>query len=87
MIGCLSFGRPAHTSGIFVSSIFQDRLGYKRTIQIFLVALTGFIFIVFYAPTVEVLFAGLVSPSLVRWYAVLSVASLWSPLGRIFECE
>lgn len=36
----------------------QDRWGYKRTLQIGLIMLTGFIFIVFFAPTVEVLFIG-----------------------------
>lgn len=36
----------------------QDRWGYKRTLQIGLIMLTGFIFIVFFAPTVEVLFVG-----------------------------
>ncbi|RSH76957.1 uncharacterized protein EHS24_003895 [Apiotrichum porosum] len=45
--------------GIFISSWFQDRYGYRRTIQIFLVLITGLIFIVFYAPTVEVLFVGM----------------------------
>ncbi|OCF30890.1 MFS transporter, SP family, general alpha glucoside:H+ symporter [Kwoniella heveanensis CBS 569] len=44
--------------GIFISSWFQDKYGYKRTIQIGLVLLTGFIFIVFYAPSVQVMFIG-----------------------------
>lgn len=47
--------------GIFISSWFQDRYGYRRTIQIFLIFLSGTIFVVFYAPRVEVLFVGLVS--------------------------
>lgn len=39
--------------GIFLSSWAQDRWGYKRTIQIGLVFLTGVIFIVFFAVNVE----------------------------------
>jgi len=45
-------------SGIILASYAQDRWGYRRTLQIGLVALTGFIFIVFFAPTIEVLFVG-----------------------------
>ena len=59
--------------GIFVSSWFQDRYGYKRTIQIFLVFLTGTIFVVFYAPNVEVLFVGLLLCGL-PWGAFSSVS-------------
>ncbi|WVQ69635.1 uncharacterized protein L199_007855 [Kwoniella botswanensis] len=44
--------------GIFACSWAQDRYGYRRTIQVALVALTGFIFIVFFAPNVQVLFVG-----------------------------
>lgn len=44
--------------GIFISSYAQDRWGYRRTLQIALVFLTGVIFIIFFAPTVEVLFVG-----------------------------
>lgn len=48
-------------SGIFASSWLQDKYGYRRTIQIGLILLTGFIFIVFYAPNVVVMFIGQVS--------------------------
>ncbi|WOO78242.1 Maltose permease MAL61 [Vanrija pseudolonga] len=44
--------------GIFIASWAQDRFGYRRTLQVSLVLITGFIFIVFFAPTVEVLFVG-----------------------------
>jgi SP family general alpha glucoside:H+ symporter-like MFS transporter len=44
--------------GIFISSWAQDRWGYRGTLQIALVFLTGFIFIVFFASDVKVLFAG-----------------------------
>ncbi|OCF32268.1 MFS transporter, SP family, general alpha glucoside:H+ symporter, partial [Kwoniella heveanensis BCC8398] len=44
--------------GIFACSWAQDRWGYRRTIQVALVALTCFIFIVFFAPNVQVLFVG-----------------------------
>lgn len=36
----------------------QDRWGYKRTLQIGLILLTSFIFIVFFAPNVQTLFVG-----------------------------
>lgn len=39
--------------GIFVSSWSQDRWGYRPTIQIALIWLTGTIFIVFFAVNVE----------------------------------
>ncbi|OCF39724.1 MFS transporter, SP family, general alpha glucoside:H+ symporter [Kwoniella heveanensis CBS 569] len=44
--------------GIFACSWAQERWGYRRTIQMALVALTCFIFIVFFAPNVQVLFVG-----------------------------
>ena len=34
-------------SGVWIGSWFQDRYGYKRTIQIALVGITGAIFVVF----------------------------------------
>lgn len=45
-------------SGIFLSSWCQDRYGYRRTLQAALIALCGFIFIVFFAVNVEMLFIG-----------------------------
>lgn len=45
-------------SGITLASYCQDRWGYKRTLQAGLVFLVGCIFIVFFAPSIEVLFAG-----------------------------
>ena len=50
-------------SGITLSSWFQDRYGYRRTLQISLVLLTGFLFIVFYAPSPAVIFVGQASLS------------------------
>ena len=44
--------------GIFLAGYAQDRWGYRRTLQIGLVALTGFIFIVFFATSIEMLFVG-----------------------------
>lgn len=44
--------------GILISSYFQDRFGYRRTIQVNLALLTGFIFIVFFATSIEMLFIG-----------------------------
>ncbi|ORX36696.1 alpha-glucoside:hydrogen symporter [Kockovaella imperatae] len=44
--------------GIFVASWFQDRYGYRHTIQISLVLMAAFVFIVFFAPNVQVLFVG-----------------------------
>ncbi|KAL1408644.1 hypothetical protein Q8F55_005457 [Vanrija albida] len=44
--------------GIFIASWAQDRWGYKRTIQVALIALTGFIFINFFAVNVQMLFIG-----------------------------
>ncbi|CAK9783938.1 unnamed protein product [Cutaneotrichosporon oleaginosum] len=44
--------------GILISSWAQDKWGYRRTIQIALVFLTGTIFIVFFAVNVEMLFIG-----------------------------
>ena len=45
-------------SGIFLASYSQDRWGYRRTLQIGLIALTGFIFIVFFSNSIEMLFVG-----------------------------
>lgn len=44
--------------GIFIASWAQDRWGYKRTIQVALICLTGFIFINFFAVNVQMLFVG-----------------------------
>ncbi|OAL55113.1 putative MFS alpha-glucoside transporter [Pyrenochaeta sp. DS3sAY3a] len=44
--------------GYWVSGIVIDRLGYKRTLHLCLVAITGFVFIIFFAPNVEALIAG-----------------------------
>ncbi|WOO80240.1 Maltose permease MAL31 [Vanrija pseudolonga] len=44
--------------GIFIASYAQDRWGYRRTIQVNLVLMAGFIFIVFFSPSIEVLFVG-----------------------------
>ncbi|TXT06159.1 hypothetical protein VHUM_03632 [Vanrija humicola] len=44
--------------GIFIASYCQDRWGYRRTIQCGLVAMTAFIFVVFFAPTIEIFFLG-----------------------------
>lgn len=39
--------------GIFISSWAQDRWGYRRTLQIALVFLTGVIFVIFFAVNVQ----------------------------------
>ncbi|TXT07411.1 hypothetical protein VHUM_03131 [Vanrija humicola] len=44
--------------GIFIASYTQDRWGYRRTIQVNLVLMAAFIFIVFFSPSIEVLFVG-----------------------------
>lgn len=44
--------------GIFLAGYAQDRWGYRRTLQIGLVALAAFIFIVFFAQSIEMLFVG-----------------------------
>ncbi|KAL1408552.1 hypothetical protein Q8F55_005365 [Vanrija albida] len=44
--------------GILITSYCQDRWGYRRTLQACLVLVTAFIFIVFFAPSVEVFFIG-----------------------------
>jgi SP family general alpha glucoside:H+ symporter-like MFS transporter len=49
-------GSPS--SGIFIASWFQDRYGYRRTIQIGLILMTAFIFIVFFSTSIEMLFVG-----------------------------
>lgn len=60
-IPSVDINRLTRHSGIFACSWAQDRWGYRRTIQAALIALTGFIFIVFFAPNIEVLFVGQVS--------------------------
>lgn len=45
-------------SGIFIASWFQDRYGYRHTIQISLVLMTAFIFVVFFSTSIEMLFVG-----------------------------
>jgi SP family general alpha glucoside:H+ symporter-like MFS transporter len=47
--------------GIFISSYFQDRYGYRRVIQANLILVTAFIFIVFFSTSIEMLFIGEVS--------------------------
>ncbi|BEJ13792.1 hypothetical protein CspHIS471_0309660 [Cutaneotrichosporon sp. HIS471] len=44
--------------GIFIASWAQDRWGYRRTLQIALVFLTGAIFIIFFSVNVQMLFIG-----------------------------
>jgi len=44
--------------GIFLSSWFQDRYGYRKTIQISLILITAFLFIVFFSPTFPIYWAG-----------------------------
>lgn len=51
--------RSADTrSGIFVFSWMQQQYGYRRTMQLNLILITGFIFIVFFANSIQVLFVG-----------------------------
>ncbi|RSH85472.1 hypothetical protein EHS25_004868 [Saitozyma podzolica] len=75
--------------GIFASSWFQDKYGYRRTIQIGLILSTGFIFIVFYAPNVAVMFIGQVG--LIGLIYVFGHTSLtrpddvWGSMGRILQ--
>ena len=45
-------------SGIILAGWAQDRWGYRRTLQIGLVGLACFIFIVFFSPNIYVLFIG-----------------------------
>ncbi|ORX34802.1 alpha-glucoside:hydrogen symporter [Kockovaella imperatae] len=55
----VGYGAPiGNFVGIFVASWFQDRYGYRRTIQACLLSLIGFIFVVFFAPNIKVLFVG-----------------------------
>ncbi|RSH80714.1 hypothetical protein EHS25_007049 [Saitozyma podzolica] len=44
--------------GIFVFSWMQQQYGYRRTMQLNLILITGFIFIVFFANSIQVLFVG-----------------------------
>ncbi|BEI85680.1 hypothetical protein CcaverHIS002_0510810 [Cutaneotrichosporon cavernicola] len=44
--------------GIFIASWFQDKYGYRKTIMINLVLMSAFIFVVFFSPSIEVLFVG-----------------------------
>ena len=44
--------------GIFINGWMTERIGHKRAVLITQVFLTGFIFISFFAPSVEVLFVG-----------------------------
>lgn len=44
--------------GILIFSSFQQRYGYPRTIQLNLILITGFLFIVVFAPNIQVLFVG-----------------------------
>jgi SP family general alpha glucoside:H+ symporter-like MFS transporter len=44
--------------GIFVNSYMTERIGHKRAVLVTQFFLTGFIFISFFAPSVEVLFVG-----------------------------
>lgn len=44
--------------GILLASWTQDRWGYRRTLQINLILVTGFLFIIFFAKSVEMLFIG-----------------------------
>jgi SP family general alpha glucoside:H+ symporter-like MFS transporter len=68
-IGCFMLviepmsGLGAHESGIFLAGWAQDRWGYRRTLQLGLVSLACFIFIVFFSPNIYVLFIGQVCVS------------------------
>lgn len=44
--------------GLFLTGIFQDRYGYRKTICAALLMVTGFIFILFFANGVEMLLVG-----------------------------
>ncbi|KAH7346988.1 putative maltose permease [Pyrenochaeta sp. MPI-SDFR-AT-0127] len=44
--------------GYWISGIVIDRLGYKKTLHLCLLAITGFVFIIFFAPNVGTLMAG-----------------------------
>lgn len=44
--------------GIFLASWMQDKYGYRPTLQINLVLITGILFIIFFAKSVEMLFIG-----------------------------
>ncbi|RSH78715.1 uncharacterized protein EHS24_001613 [Apiotrichum porosum] len=44
--------------GIFIAAWCQDRWGCQRTIQLGLIGITAFVFVVFFAPSVQVLFLG-----------------------------
>ena len=47
--------------GIFINSYFQDKFGYRRTIQANLILVAAFIFIVFFSKSITMLFVGEVS--------------------------
>lgn len=44
--------------GLFLAGFFSDRFGYRKTLIGSLLLVTGFIFIVFFAPSIEVLLVG-----------------------------
>ncbi|OBA22270.1 sugar transporter [Metschnikowia bicuspidata var. bicuspidata NRRL YB-4993] len=44
--------------GLFLAGIVSDRIGYRKTLMGSLAMVTGFIFIVFFAPNVQVLLVG-----------------------------
>ena len=44
--------------GLFVNGVVSERYGYRKTVLVSLAAVTAFIFILFFAPSVEVLQVG-----------------------------
>lgn len=44
--------------GLFLGGLSSDRFGYRKTMMVSLSAITCFIFILFFAPTIEVLLVG-----------------------------
>lgn len=60
--------------GILAASWLQDKYGYRRTIQINLVLMAAFIFVVFFSPSIQVLFVGQMLCG-IPWGAFSSVSS------------
>lgn len=73
-------------SGIFISSWSQERYGYRRTTQVCLVFITSFIFVVVFAPSVQVLFVGevcFVSHCFFGAVTYSAIDAVWLPLGSV----
>ena len=61
--------------GLAICGLISERLGYRRTMLIALTLITGFIFILFFSPNVQVLLVGEILCGIPWGYEPLSLRS------------